>query len=107
MQATAIKFEYVNASEGHVMGSEVQPVSDTVLEGMTPGQMFRWLQREYGRCISRVYIDEGTPVGWCFQRAMPYGDNPRESYIQEVWVSLMAPDHTYQPRQYQPCPLPS
>ena len=54
------------------------------------GRLFRNLQREYGRCISSMYID--TPrgpqrIGWVFLKKAHYTDTG-EPYLQETWVSL-------------------
>ena len=53
----------------------------------TPGELFKALQREYGRCVSKVYIGEKTPVGWVFEKRAEYEDTG-EPYIQEVWVTM-------------------
>lgn len=53
------------------------------------GELFRRMQKEYGRCVSKVYIDsiKGTKsVGWVFQKMMQYEDS-KKTYIREVWVS--------------------
>ena len=61
-----------------------------------PGELYRALVREYGRCISKVYIDgpDGKPraIGWVFEKRRRYEDVP-ETYLQETWVTL----HTEQP----------
>ena len=68
----------------------------------TTGSLFRAMQREYGRCTSRMYMDRPSrfdgpsspvQVGWVFEKVMtyedarpPYGDNDR--YVREVWVQV-------------------
>jgi hypothetical protein len=62
------------------------------------GRLFRSLQKEYGRCISRMYRDtkDGAPivVGWVFSKRMEYEDARRDwskdcrFYIREVWVEV-------------------
>ena len=56
-----------------------------------PGELFRALQREYGRCISKVYIDtqdgETKSIGWVFQSRDKYEDS-EDTYIREVWVTI-------------------
>lgn len=60
------------------------------------GKLFKSLQREYGRCVSRVYVDraDGPPkaIGWVFEKRMQYEDartNGADSYyVREVWVTL-------------------
>lgn len=59
-------------------------------------KLFRNCQQEYGKCVSKVYVDtqEGTKqVGWVFEKKMVYEDcrnRPTEDdkYIREVWVSV-------------------
>ncbi len=53
-------------------------------------RLFRSLSKEYGRCVSRVYIDENgesKPIGWVFQKRKKYEDVD-EYYILETWVTL-------------------
>lgn len=56
-----------------------------------PGKLFRSLQREYGRCVSKVYIDQKDgstkAVGWVFVGRQKYTDVD-ETYLREVWVTL-------------------
>lgn len=59
------------------------------------GKLFRSLQKEYGRCVSKVYLDElqvngmmvAIPHGWVFQKKDKYEDTG-ERYMREVWVSV-------------------
>jgi hypothetical protein len=56
-----------------------------------PGELFRDLQKQYGRCTSRVYVGDGKPIGWVFQKKVPYTDRwskPGEVYDQETWVTV-------------------
>ena len=55
------------------------------------GELFRSLQREYGRCVSRVYQDnclDGTSWvnGWVFEKKHKYNDC-NEYYLAETWVT--------------------
>ena len=62
------------------------------------GELFRRLSREYGRCISKIYVDKmsGPPmqVGWVFEKRMEYDDAHRirdkadRTYIRHVWVNV-------------------
>ena len=56
-----------------------------------PGELYRALQREYGRCISKVYIDgekgETLPIGWVFVKRRHYEDTG-EPYLAETWATL-------------------
>jgi hypothetical protein len=54
------------------------------------GELFKSLQSEYGRCISKVYIDiedKACPIGWVFQKRVKY-DDCNETYLRSVWVTL-------------------
>jgi hypothetical protein len=101
--ALMVTAEYVNASGGYRLG--VEP--ETEFYGETEGELFRFCLREYGRCISKVYVDRSFPapdgngkasvvdqVGWCFQKRVEYQDAhclPRgkeRTYLQEVWVTF-------------------
>ena len=37
--------------------------------------------------MGKVYVGEGTPVGWVFQKKTEYTDCS-ETYLREVWVTL-------------------
>ena len=54
--------------------------------------LFRRLSREFGRCSSKVYVGEGTPVGWVFEKKALY-DDTRETYIMETWVTITEERH--------------
>ena len=87
MHVGAIEETFVNATENRMIGSEV--CAD--LFTSDPGELFRASQREYGRCVSSVYVDteEGTKrVGWVFQGIDRYEDTG-EPYLREVWVTLL------------------
>ena len=59
------------------------------------GEVFKIFQKEYGRCVSKVYRDiamgDGTyhtvTSGWVFQKREHY-ERSKDTYLQEVWVSL-------------------
>jgi len=52
---------------------------------------FKELQKEHGRCISKLYTDHsfyGTlHTGWVFQKKIKYCDC-NKYYIHETWVEL-------------------
>jgi hypothetical protein len=56
-----------------------------------PGELYRFLVREFGRCISKMYVEmkDGTSkhIGWVFQKRQKYDDS-KEKYLAETWVSL-------------------
>jgi hypothetical protein len=91
-----IRETYVNATKEHGIGDSgwYEPwASDR-------GELFRSLQKEYGRCVSRMYRDipGGSPpviaVGWVFQGNDEYEDarpswtKERRTYLREVWVEV-------------------
>jgi hypothetical protein len=72
------KIAIVNRTRGHL-----------ICEGIEEDTSFAELQKEYGRCISKVYVDtpdgKAKPVGWVFVKRQRYTD-ANEFYIQETWV---------------------
>jgi len=89
---------HINATEGYWLGDP------TTYEAWTEdvGKLFRRLQREYGRCVSKVYIDVAYPhigckkahqVGWVFQKRRQYSDI-EDTYLHEVWVTLLVEPDT-------------
>jgi hypothetical protein len=59
----------------------------------TTGDLFRALGREYGRCVSKMYVGDGNQIGWVFEKRDTYEDGI-ETYLRHVWVqvSLTPPD---------------
>ena len=55
------------------------------------GKLFRSLMKEYGRCISKVFIDTKAgvtkAVGWVFLKRDKY-EGSQDTYLREVWVTL-------------------
>ena len=68
--------------------SEIDP-HETYFD--TIGELFRYLQKEYGRCPGKVYIDTKSGktfhTGWVFRKIDYYTDT-HEPYLCEVWVSV-------------------
>lgn len=62
-----------------------EPFTDNI------GKLFKSYQREFGRCIGKVYIDtpEGNArqIGWVFEKSMKYEDCDKY-YLQQTWVTL-------------------
>jgi hypothetical protein len=88
-----IQESFVNVTEGHRYGDShwYEPYT------ADKGALYRALRREYGRCVSRVYIDTDAgakAIGWVFVKRVEYDDAHRISdpskrtYLREVWVSL-------------------
>ncbi len=58
------------------------------------GELFRFCQKEYGRCTSFVYIDRGPEshkVGWVFEQQRPFEDGTGGQYTHIVWVTILTP----------------
>lgn len=77
---------YINATEERMYSdSEVYESSfDNV------GDLFRALQKEFGACTGKMYIDTNNgpkPIGWVFQKRVEY-DFSKETYLREVWVEV-------------------
>ena len=56
-----------------------------------PGEVYKALQKEYGRCTGKEYIDgpdgKSVHVGWVFQKRKQYEDC-NKTYLAETWVTL-------------------
>lgn len=92
-----VRANYTNETDGHHIGE------DPWCESFTDDRkrLFRFCQKEYGRCVSSVYVDahDGPrKVGWYFERREEYQDSrPRynewgvkqepETYIRGVWIT--------------------
>jgi hypothetical protein len=69
-------------------------VYETYFEEGEEGKLFRHLQKEYGKCVSKVYIGDNVPIGWVFEKKEHYTDTG-EPYTLETWVTL----HKQQPEK--------
>ena len=82
-----MKEEFVNVTKGHRFGGgePYEPWTEDV------GKLFRTCQREYGRCVSSVYVDQkegpSIRVGWVFQKMDRYEDTGKP-YLRETWITL-------------------
>lgn len=85
---------HVNASKQyHIGNTQYEPFTDNI------GKLFRSYQKEYGKCISYVYIDNRTggksrPVGWVFVKKMKYDDCDKY-YLHETWITLVIDNSEY------------
>lgn len=85
---------WVNATKGHGVGQS--GIYETFTDDL--GELYRRLRGEYGRCISRIYIDcrvypghelsDTKPIGWVFQKRRQYEDCD-ETYLAETWVEVI------------------
>lgn len=98
----AIKITYTNETEGHQFGDEFIVLDDNTQLGAdaTMGEIYCYARREFGRCISKVYIDQRIPtndkggerwetrhVGWFFVKRDRYEDT-NEPYLRGAWVTV-------------------
>ncbi len=82
-----IRISHVNRDKGYIYSKYEEK-----LDKQDRGCLFRRLSREFGRCLSKVYVGEGTPVGWVFEKKALY-DDTRETYIMETWVTITEERH--------------
>ena len=82
-----IQISHVNRDKGYIYSKYEEK-----LDKQDRGCLFRRLSREFGRCSSKVYVGEGTPVGWVFEKKALY-DDTRETYIIEAWVPITEERH--------------
>ena len=71
-----IEENYVNETEGHRLGDS--GVYESWCE--TPGDVFRAMQQEYGKCV-------GMHVGWVFEKLQKYTDCDK-TYLMQTWITL-------------------
>ena len=87
---------WVNSTQGHIVGNTefYKPYTDNMK------RLFRSLQREYGRCISKMYIDileqperirKTQSIGYVFQKKVKYTDC-KDYYLQETWIEFRGID---------------
>lgn len=62
--------------------------------------LFLALSREYGRCRSKVYIDQADAppkaIGWYFEKRDHYDGRSRtgqDTYLRGAWVTIIEPRH--------------
>ena len=73
-------------------------IADTIFAGVhwshLRGRIFEFCRHEYGRYVSKVYIDrknsDAVQTGWVFERKERFEDSP-DQYVHEVWVTLLQP----------------
>jgi hypothetical protein len=82
-----IQETWTNKTEGYQCGRSdlYEPFTDNIK------RLFRSLMKEYGRCVSKVYVDNpdgfAKAIGWVFEKRMKY-DDCNEYFIQHTWVTL-------------------
>ena len=87
MTCLFVKETHVNRTEGYRLGDS--GVYETFTDNT--GRLFRSLQKEFGRCTGKCYIDmpdgSAKQIGWVFQKRQKYTDC-NETYLAETWVTL-------------------
>jgi hypothetical protein len=90
------EFEVRNNGRRYQICNDEMKLSETIFGGdstedsiiVDKKELFNWLQKTYGRCISKVYIDDGTSIGWMFQARVKY-DDCKDTFIKETWISIV------------------
>lgn len=94
-----VRESMVNTTEGYRFGdTEWYETSSS-----TTGELFREMQREWGRCVSSMYRDgppNTTRVGWVFEKIAHYEDTG-EPYLQETWVEVSDEEPVKIPSHYE------
>jgi hypothetical protein len=87
-----VKQTFVDATQNCIFGStEFEPFE----VGDERGDIYKYGQREHGRCQSKMYIEkkDGTvkEIGWVFEKRVAYeGRHSRgETYLQQVWLEVV------------------
>jgi len=88
-----VSIDYVNDTEGYRVGDSgtFEPWTEEI------GKLFLSFQREYGRYVSKVYVDSdgsGKAIGWVFNKLVSYTDCD-EKYMQSTWITLHNTKPTY------------
>ena len=84
-----VTVETVNATDGYYSEGFTEETDKT------PGEIFKYARSEYGKCISRMYVDvpmgDGTydtkTCGWVFQKKVQYS-YCNKFYTQETWLTV-------------------
>jgi len=90
-----IQEEYVDVSDSeHQYSTGTSEVYETTYTTNEVGDLYRALQKEHGRCVSKVYIDRknGEPraIGWVFRKRerRDHCYKSSDTYLLETWVTL-------------------
>jgi len=82
-----VQVTVANKTENYIVFEDVQVWDNGLCK--TPSGVYKAALGEYGRCISKMYIDDKDGktkhIGWVFEKKCQYEDT-NESYIQETWV---------------------
>jgi len=79
---------WINATEKNICCGDSDPY-ETFTDNTRI--LFKSLQKEYGKCISKMYIDkkDGPTIqaGWVFEKLQKY-DDCNEKYLAQTWVTV-------------------
>ena len=79
----------VNADKGYQFGDPDPFESDCY----TKGEVYNEVSREYGRCMSKMYLDQkdgkAREIGWVFEKREQYTDCD-ETFLCETWVTVLS-----------------
>lgn len=84
---------FTNATAGYSFGTNEIPLSHTydLADDFTMGKLYRYGRDEYGRPVSKAYIDTAGGdvfhIGYVFEKRDRYEDTG-ESYLRQVWVTI-------------------
>ena len=76
---------HVNKTKNYIM-AENEPY-EPYFDGWPIGKIFRELQKEWGRCVSKCYVGDNQQIGWVFVKLDKYEDT-QKNYLHETWVTL-------------------
>ena len=83
-----VQVTMLNKTQGYMIFDDVQEWDNGLCE--TPSEVYHAALKEYGRCMSKMYIDnkdgKARHVGWVFEKKCRYEDT-NEPYIQETWIT--------------------
>jgi len=87
-----LDIKYVDKDRMIGFGDEDRVVTGPSVIDLTLGKLFKMLEREFGRCVSKTYVDRKdappTEIGWVFNARRRYEDKPKQTYLAEIWVSF-------------------
>ena len=81
--------------------SEIAPY-ETYTDNL--GELFRANQKEYGRCVSKQYMErrDGSSFqsGWIFEKRSEYTDCDK-TYLQETWIMVWTKPPVRKPAHWE------
>lgn len=83
-----VQIVVANKTENYIIFEDIQEWDNGLCE--TPSEVYKSAQKEYGRCVSKMYIDtkdgKTKHIGWVFEKKYLYEDT-QKPYIQETWIT--------------------